>query len=95
MLVAPTPYWSENEEYVSAYGTVWSKVKETHLDPTFGSLSWPVAQLCTPDGTVPDGRGVVLDMEVGLDREMLLMGIVSQPESAIRKRCVDEHDSGA
>jgi len=45
---------------------------------------YPVAQLATPDGTVLEGHGVVPDIEVRLDREMLLNGIDSQIDSAIR-----------
>ena len=45
---------------------------------------YPVAQLKTPDGTVLEGHGVVPDIEVGLDREMLLKGIDSQLDAAIR-----------
>ena len=45
---------------------------------------YPVAQLATPDGTVLEGHGVVPNIEVGLAREMLLKGIDSQLESAIR-----------
>ncbi len=52
--------------------------------PNGAILMYPVAQLCTPDGTVLEGHGVVPDIEVGLDREMLLKGIDSQLESAIR-----------
>jgi carboxyl-terminal processing protease len=44
---------------------------------------YPVAQMVTPNGTVLEGRGVVPDIEVGLDREMLLKGIDSQLDSAI------------
>jgi len=45
---------------------------------------YPVAQMATPDGTVLEGHGVVPDIEVGLDREMLLKGVDSQVDSAIR-----------
>jgi carboxyl-terminal processing protease len=47
-------------------------------------LMLPVAQLAIPDGTVLEGRGVVPDVEVELDRSMLRKGIDSQLESAIR-----------
>jgi C-terminal processing protease CtpA/Prc len=40
--------------------------------------------MVTPNGTVLEGHGVVPDIEVGLDREMLLKGIDSQLDSAIR-----------
>jgi carboxyl-terminal processing protease len=45
---------------------------------------YPVAQLATPDGTVLEGRGVVPDIEVGLDRALLLQGVDSQLQAAIR-----------
>ena len=52
--------------------------------PSGAIFMYPVAQLVTPDGTVLEGHGVVPDIEVGLDREMLLKGIDSQLDSAIR-----------
>jgi carboxyl-terminal processing protease len=45
---------------------------------------YPVAQLATPDGIVLEGHGVVPDMEVSLNREMLLKGVDSQIDAAIR-----------
>jgi len=45
---------------------------------------YPVAQLATPEGTVLEGHGVIPDIEVGLDREMLIMGTDSQVESGIK-----------
>jgi C-terminal processing protease CtpA/Prc len=45
---------------------------------------YPVAQLTTPDGTVLEGNGVVPDIEAALDRDMLLKGIDSQLDSAVR-----------
>jgi C-terminal processing protease CtpA/Prc len=45
---------------------------------------YPVAQIATPDGKVLEGHGVIPDIEVKLDREMLLKGVDSQIESAIR-----------
>jgi carboxyl-terminal processing protease len=54
------------------------------LLPNGAIFMYPVAQLATPDGTVLEGHGVVPNIEVGLDREMLLKGIDSQLESAIR-----------
>ncbi|MFH0842762.1 MAG: S41 family peptidase [Bacteroidota bacterium] len=47
-------------------------------------LMYPVAQPVTPDGTVLEGHGVVPDIEVGLDREMLLKGVDSQIDAAIK-----------
>jgi carboxyl-terminal processing protease len=52
--------------------------------PNGAIFMYPVAQLATPDGTVLEGHGVVPNIEVGLDREMLLKGIDSQLQSAIR-----------
>jgi carboxyl-terminal processing protease len=52
--------------------------------PNGAIFMYPVAQLATPDGTVLEGHGVVPDLEVGLEREMLLMGVDSQINSAIR-----------
>jgi len=47
-------------------------------------VMYPVAQMAIPDSTVLEGHGVVPDIEVGLDREMLLKGIDSQLDSAVR-----------
>ena len=52
--------------------------------PNGAIFMYPVSQLSTPEGTVLEGHGVIPDIEVGLDREMLLKGIDSQLESAIR-----------
>jgi carboxyl-terminal processing protease len=52
--------------------------------PNGAIFMYPVAQLATPDGTVLEGHGVVPDLEVGLEREMLLKGVDSQINSAIR-----------
>ncbi|MFC2156846.1 S41 family peptidase [Acidobacteriota bacterium] len=52
--------------------------------PNGAIFMYPVAQLRMPEGTVLEGHGVVPDIEVGLDREMLLKGIDSQLDSAIR-----------
>jgi len=43
-----------------------------------------VAQLATPDGKVLEGHGVIPDIEVKPDREILLKGVDSQIEAAIR-----------
>jgi carboxyl-terminal processing protease len=45
---------------------------------------YPVAQMVAPNGTVLEGYGVVPDIEVGLDRDMLLKGIDSQLQSGVR-----------
>ncbi|MBP6979021.1 MAG: S41 family peptidase [Bacteroidales bacterium] len=45
---------------------------------------YPVAQLATPEGIVLEGHGVVPDIEVRIDPEMMLQGVDSQIDSAIR-----------
>jgi len=57
---------------------------DTMIFPNGAIFMYAVAQLRTPDGTVLEGHGVVPDIEVGLNREMLLKGIDSQLDSAIR-----------
>ena len=57
---------------------------DSMIFPNGAIFMYPVAQLRTPEGTVLEGHGVVPDIEVGLDREMLLKGIDSQLDSAIR-----------
>jgi carboxyl-terminal processing protease len=52
--------------------------------PNGSILMYPVAQPVIPDGTVIEGRGVIPDIEVGLDREMLLKGVDSQIDAAIK-----------
>ena len=52
--------------------------------PTGAIFMYPVAQLATPDGKVLEGHGVIPDIEVKLDREILLKGVDSQIEAAIR-----------
>jgi carboxyl-terminal processing protease len=52
--------------------------------PNGAIFMYPVAQLSTPDGTVLEGHGVIPDIEMGLSREVLLKGIDSQLDSAIR-----------
>ena len=46
-------------------------------------LMYPVEQTITADGTVLEGRGVVPDIPVGLDRDLLLQGVDSQLQAAI------------
>jgi carboxyl-terminal processing protease len=55
--------------------------------PDGAILMYPVAQLATPDGTVLEGRGVVPDVEVGLDRALLRKGVDSQLETAVSLPC--------
>jgi carboxyl-terminal processing protease len=45
---------------------------------------YPVSQMAAPDGTVLEGYGVVPDIEAKLDRTMLLKGIDSQLDAAIK-----------
>jgi carboxyl-terminal processing protease len=51
--------------------------------PNGAVLMYPVAQMVAPNGTVLEGRGVVPDIEVGLDRESLLKGIDPQLRAAV------------
>jgi len=46
-------------------------------------LVYPFAQTQTPDGRVLENNGVVPDIEVALDRNLLLQGIDTQLEAAI------------
>jgi carboxyl-terminal processing protease len=62
-------------------GVMESDVK---IFPNGAIFLYPVAQISTPDGTVLEGYGVVPDIKVELDRELLLKGIDSQLDSAIR-----------
>ncbi len=52
--------------------------------PNGASFLFPVMQIRTPAGTLLEGRGVVPDVGVGLDRELLIQGVDSQLEAAIR-----------
>ncbi len=47
------------------------------------SFLYPIMQISTPGGTLLEGRGVVPDVEVGLDRGLLMQGVDSQLEAAI------------
>jgi len=57
---------------------------DTMIFPDGAVFMYPVALISTPDGEVLEGYGVIPDIEVGLDREMLLKGIDSQLDSAVR-----------
>jgi C-terminal processing protease CtpA/Prc len=46
-------------------------------------LMVPVAELHTPDGTVLEGRGVIPDIAVSLERSQLLEGIDAQLQAAL------------
>lgn len=52
--------------------------------PNGATFMYPTSQTRTADGTVLEGRGVVPDVEVALDRSLLLQGIDSQLEAAVR-----------
>ena len=52
--------------------------------PNGADFYYPHAQIATPDGTVIEGRGVVPDIEVALDRTSLLQGRDTQLEEAIK-----------
>ena len=52
--------------------------------PNGADFYYPHAQIATPDGTVIEGRGVVPDIEVALDRTSLLQGRNTQLEEAIK-----------
>lgn len=51
--------------------------------PNGAIFLYPIEQTMTPDGTVLEGHGVVPDIPVGLDRDLLLQGVDSQLEAAI------------
>jgi len=57
---------------------------DNKIFPNGAVLMHPVAQLSTPDGTVLEGHGVIPDIEAELKREMLLKGIDSQLDTAIK-----------
>lgn len=57
---------------------------DNKIFPNGAVFMYPVAQLSTPDGTVLEGYGVIPDVEVGLNREMLLKGVDSQLDSALK-----------
>ncbi len=59
-------------------------VMDAVLLPNGAVFVYPVEQTRTADGTVLEGRGVIPDQEVGLDRTLLLKGIDSQLEAAIQ-----------
>ncbi len=52
--------------------------------PNGAVFVYPIEQTRTADGTVLEGRGVIPDVEVRLDRALLLQGIDSQLEAAIK-----------
>jgi carboxyl-terminal processing protease len=58
-------------------------VQEVAVLPKGALLIYPSAQSQTPDGRVLEDNGVVPDIQVELDRELLLQGLDSQLEAAI------------
>lgn len=56
---------------------------DNHVFPNGAVFMYPVAQLCTPDGTALEGRGVIPDIEVAQDRGNLIKGVDAQLESAL------------
>jgi C-terminal processing protease CtpA/Prc len=48
-----------------------------------GTFVYPVAITRLADGTILEGRGVIPDVEIALDRTLLLQGVDSQLEAAI------------
>ena len=40
MFVELTSCWSQNNEYLSTFETVWKKVNESYYDRTFIGLNW-------------------------------------------------------
>jgi carboxyl-terminal processing protease len=56
---------------------------EVKLLPNGGLLLFATVEMTVPDGTVIEGRGVIPDIQVELERELLLQGIDSQLEAAI------------
>ena len=53
------------------------------LLPNGALLVFPTMELIAPDGTVLEGQGVIPDIQVEVDRKLLLQGIDSQLEAAI------------
>ena len=52
--------------------------------PTGGVFQYAIADYVTPKGTLIEGRGVIPDIEVGLDRRALLAGRDTQIEAAVQ-----------
>jgi carboxyl-terminal processing protease len=52
--------------------------------PTGGIFQYAIADYVTPRGVLIEGRGVIPDLEVGLDLRLLLEGRDSQIEAAVR-----------
>jgi C-terminal processing protease CtpA/Prc len=51
--------------------------------PNGATFMYPIEQTRTADGTILEGRGVIPDIQIELDRDLLLQGIDSQLEAAI------------
>ena len=52
--------------------------------PNGATFMYPIERTMTPDGSVLEGNGVTPDIEVALDRSLLLQGIDAQLEAAVR-----------
>lgn len=62
----------------------WVLGTQSVLLPNGSLFVYPDRQYSTPRGKVLEGHGVVPDIEVALERELLLQGIDSQLEAAIK-----------
>jgi carboxyl-terminal processing protease len=62
----------------------WVLGTQSVLLPNGSLFVYPDRQYRTPDGTVLEGRGVVPDVEIALERELLLQGIDSQLQAAVK-----------
>jgi C-terminal processing protease CtpA/Prc len=52
--------------------------------PNGATFMYPIERSMTPDGSVLEGNGVAPDIEVAVDRSLLLQGIDAQLEAAVR-----------
>ena len=52
--------------------------------PNGATFMYPIERSMTPDGSVLEGNGVTPDIEVAVDRSLLLQGIDAQLEAAVR-----------
>jgi len=73
----------------------WVLGTQFALLPNGALFVYPDRQYSMPDGTVLEGHGVVPDIEVALERRLLVEGIDSQLEAAMRylNRDMQEHRS--
>ena len=56
---------------------------DTEIFPNGAIFIYPVARISAPDGTLLEGYGVVPDIEVDYDRDMLLRGVDSPLDTAV------------